>query len=173
LVLAKLSTSNNQENVVRYFLVLTTSTPYQLIYTCMNSSNVFGSHDTNLCILKGHKCKYVILIHFNSTCFQKYIAMHSCCNNQQKNPLSNETCFNIYITYVPTIKQLSTLVATKNTYYNPLLLHTYFIEVRKNFSSLSFTLFILFNIFVSYWFHPQPKPTCFETKTMLLVCSLY
>jgi hypothetical protein len=50
---AKLSTSTKQENVERYFLILTTIILYQLIYTDMNSSTVFfGSHDADLCILK-------------------------------------------------------------------------------------------------------------------------
>jgi hypothetical protein len=53
---AKLSTCTNQENVVRYFLVLTTSLSYQLTYVYMNSWNVFHSHskmlhDTNVSML--------------------------------------------------------------------------------------------------------------------------
>jgi hypothetical protein len=88
------------------------------------------------------------------------------------NPLSIETCFNIQITYIPIVKQLCTL-CNRNTYYNPLFLDTCFIEVPKDFNSLSFTLSILFPIFVSCGFDPQPTPTCLEPKAMLLLCSLY
>ena len=59
---AKLSTSTKQENVVRYFLILTIIILYQLIYTYMNSSTVFWQarrkltysetlHDTNVSML--------------------------------------------------------------------------------------------------------------------------
>jgi hypothetical protein len=59
---AKLSTSTKQENVVRYFLILTIIILYQLIYTYMNSSTVFWQarrkltysetlHDANVSML--------------------------------------------------------------------------------------------------------------------------
>jgi hypothetical protein len=59
---AKLSTSIKQENVVRYFLILTIIIMYQLIYTYMNTSTVFWQarrkltysetlHDTNVSML--------------------------------------------------------------------------------------------------------------------------
>jgi hypothetical protein len=98
---AKLSTSTKQENVVRYFLILTIIILYQLIYTYMNSSTVFLAGTTQTCVFWNstrHKCKYAILIHFSYTCSYK---------------LLDETCFNIMITYVLTLKQLSILIVTK------------------------------------------------------------
>jgi hypothetical protein len=83
-------------------------------------------HELINCILAGttqtcvfwnstrHKCKYAILIHFSYTCSYK---------------LLDETCFNIMITYVLTLKQLSILIVTKThitIYYCFIYISIYF-----------------------------------------------